>query len=113
MGSFFSVPETLQTQESVEREAKYLLDSYKKMLEDIYKSSKQDSIFIHSKHRIITHQWNYIHPLLHGPIKEQYNKLFQEYINQYKSWKSIGLLPINELETDASAVDLEEPLLRK
>jgi hypothetical protein len=111
MGSFFSVPETLQTQESVEREAQRLLQSYKQMLEDIQKNSSIDSIFIHSKHRVITHQWAYIKTLLHSPNKEKYNKLFQDYINQYKSWKSIGLLPINELETET--LNLEEPLLGK
>ena len=104
MGSFFTVPETLQTQESVEREAQRLLQSYKQMLEDINKGKNVESITIQTKHSIITHQWAYIRTLLHSSSRQQYNKIFQDYILQYKAWKTTGLLPIDENM-------LEEPLL--
>ena len=97
MGSFFTTPETLNTQESVEQEANRLLHSYSYLLKGVSKKGSVDKFDV-MKQSLIHQQWGMIFPLLQNSKKEKYKKRFEEYVSQFEVWKHSGLTPIQELE---------------
>ena len=97
MGSFLTTPETLHTQESVEREVNRLLHSYSYLCKGFCEKRKLDNADV-MKQSLIHQQWYMVFPLLHKSKKEKYKKTFEEYKYQFESWKHSELSPIQELE---------------
>ena len=97
MGSFFTTPETLHTQESIEKEANRLLHSYSYLLKGVSKKGSVDKFDV-MKQSLIHQQWSMVFPLLHTSKKEKYKKIFEEYVSQFTTIKNTGLTQIQELE---------------
>ena len=97
MGSFFTTPETLHTQESVEREVNRLLHSYSYLLKGVSTKGSVDKFDV-IKQSLIHQQSHMIFPLLHNSKKEKYKKTFEEYVSDFEVWKHTGLSKIQELE---------------
>lgn len=97
MGTFFTKPEDLQTQDSILREADRLLHSYSYLVKGIHEKGSVNKID-EMKQNLIHQQWYMVFPYLEVSKKETYKKTFENYVSQFSSWKQFGLSPIDELE---------------
>ena len=97
MGSFFTTPESLNTHESIDREANRLLHSYSYLLKGISEKGNVNKVDV-MKQGLIHQQWTMVFPRILIEKKEYYRKKFLEYESQFKSIRVTGLSRIEELE---------------
>ena len=97
MGSFITTPESLQTKESIEREANRLLHSYSYLVKGVSEKGSVTKVDVMKK-SLIHQQWYMVYPLLHNSKKSHYKHQFEDLFSQFELWQHTGLSKIQELE---------------